>query len=216
VSTETAPAPSSALERNWWLRAPAVLVAPRAVFASLRDDSDEAVESRQDAITAIAGLAGIAAMLATPTARHLLNDYQVSTVLIPVWAFFAGALYAFLLWWAGGGLLFLGSRRLGGQGTWRRSRHVLGLSLAPLALAMLTFWPVRILVYGEDLFRTGGDDYGQGDTVFGGIYLGILAWCLLLLLHGVRTVHGWSWGRAAAAVALAAVFPALIWASSLL
>jgi hypothetical protein len=214
VSIDTAPAPP--LERNWWLRAPAVLVAPRAVFASLRDDSDEAVESRQDAIIAIAALAGISAMLATPTARQLLNDYQVTTVLIPVWAFFAGALYAFLLWWAGGGLLFLGSRRLGGQGSWRRSRHVLGLAVAPLALAMVTFWPIRILVYGTDLFRTGGDDYGRGDAVFGGIYVGILAWCLLLLLHGVRTVHGWTWGRTAAAAALAAVFPALVIAASLL
>jgi hypothetical protein len=208
VSTDTAAAP--ALERNWWLRAPAVLVAPRAVFASLRDDSDEAVEARQDAITAIAGLAGIAAMLATPTSRHLLNDFQVTTILIPVWAFFAGALYAFLLWWAGGGLLYLGTRRLGGLGSWRRSRHVLGLSLAPLALALLTFWPIRILIYGQDLFRSGGDDYGRSDTIFGGIYVGILAWCVLLLLHGVRTVHGWSWARTAGAIALAALFPALV------
>ncbi len=214
VSTETAPA--SALERNWWLRAPAVLVAPRAVFASLRVDSDEAVEVRQDPIVAIAALAGVAAMLGTPTARTLLNDYQVTTILIPIWAFFAGALYAFTVWWAGGGLLFLGSRRLGGRGSWRRSRHLLGLALAPLALAMVTFWPVRILVYGRDLFITGGDDYGRGDAIFGGIYVGILAWCLLLLLQGVRTVHGWSWGRSVVAVALAAVVPALIAASSLL
>jgi hypothetical protein len=214
VSADTAAAPP--LERNWWLRAPAVLVAPRAVFASLRDDSDEAVESRQDAIAIIAGLAGVAAMLATPTARHLLNDYQVTTILIPVWAFFAGAIYAFTVWWAGGGLLFLGSRRLGGQGSWRRSRHLLGLALTPLALAMVTFWPVRILVYGQDLFRTGGADYGRGDAVFGGVYVGILAWCLLLLLQGVRIVHGWSWARSAGAVGLAAVVPVLIAASSLL
>jgi hypothetical protein len=201
---------------NWWLRAPAVLVAPRAVFASLRDDSDEAVEERQDAIVALAALGGVAAMLATPTARHLLDDFQVTAIIIPIWAFFAGSLYAFTVWWLGGGLLFLGSRRLGGQGSWRRSRHLLGLAVAPLAAAMLTFWPVRILLYGEDLFRTGGDDYGRSDAVFGGIYVGILAWCLLLLLQGVRTVHGWSWARSAAAVALAAVVPALIAASSLL
>jgi hypothetical protein len=214
VSADTAAAPP--LERNWWLRAPAVLVAPRAVFVSLRDDSDEAVASRQDAIAMIAGLAGVSAMLGTHTARTLLNDFQVTPVLIPVWAFFAGALYAFTVWWAGGGLLHLGSRRLGGQGSWRRSRHLLGLALTPLALAMVTFWPVRILVYGQDLFRTGGADYGRGDAIFGGIFVGILAWCLLLLLQGVRTVHGWSWPRSAAAVALGAVLPALIAASSLL
>ena len=45
---------------------------------------------------------------------------------------------------------------------------------------------------------------------FGGIYLGFVAWSVLLLVIGVRAVHGWTWGRAAAAVALAAAFPALI------
>ena len=53
----------SALERSWWLRAPAVLVAPRAVFVSLRDESEEAVEARQEPLMAIAGLAGIAGVL---------------------------------------------------------------------------------------------------------------------------------------------------------
>ena len=80
----------------------------------------------------------------------------------------------------------------------------------PLGLSLVTFWPIRLAVYGEDLFRTGGDDYGRGDAVFGGVYLGFVAWSLLLLLVGVRTVHGWTWGRAAAAVALAAAFPVLI------
>ena len=65
-------------------------------------------------------------------------------------------------------------------------------------------------MYGRDLFRTGGDDYGRGYAVFGGIYLGIVAWSLWLLVVGVRSVHGWTWGRAAAAVALAAAFPALV------
>lgn len=209
-------APPSALERTWWLRAPAVLLAPRAVFASLRDDTDDAAEARQEPLAAIAVLAGIATVLASPTFRRMLNDGSVSLVLIPVLAFLAGALYATAAWWLGGGLLHGAVRRLGSEGSWRRSRHTLALSAAPLALALLTFWPVRIAVYGEDLFRTGGDDYGRGDTVFGGIYLGIVAWAVLLLLVGVRTVHGWSWGRAAAAVALAAAFPVLIVAATTL
>jgi hypothetical protein len=87
---------------------------------------------------------------------------------------------------------------------------VLALAAAPLGLSLLTFWPVRIAVYGEDLFRTGGDDYGRGDAVFGGVYLGFVAWSVWLLLIGVRIVHGWPWGRSAAAVALAAAFPALV------
>ncbi|HLY85522.1 MAG TPA: hypothetical protein VKO84_03270, partial [Gaiellaceae bacterium] len=60
----------SPLERNWWLRAPAVLVAPRAVFVALRDDSDEdEVDRRQEALTALIGLAGISAVLGTTVSR---------------------------------------------------------------------------------------------------------------------------------------------------
>jgi hypothetical protein len=208
VSTDTAPAP--ALERNWWLRAPAVLVAPRAVFASLRDDSDEAAEGRQDTLISVAVLAGISVVLTARPFRELLNDGSVSLVVVPVLAFIAGALYGTAVYWLGGGLLHGAGRRLGSQGTYRRARHVLALAAMPVALSLVTFWPLRLAVYGEDLFRTGGDDYGRGDAVFGGIYLGFVAWSLLLLLVGVRTVHGWTWGRAAAAVALAAAFPVLI------
>jgi hypothetical protein len=187
-----------------------VLAAPTAVFASLRDESEEATEARQEPITAIAGLAGIAGVLGTPVARHLLNDGSMSVALIPVWAFIGGVAYALAIYWIGGGLLSRASRRLGGLGSWQRSRHVLALAAAPLALSLLTFWPVRILVYGQDLFRTGGNDYGRGDTIFGAVFIGFLVWSALLLLVGVRAVHGWTWARAAGAVALASVFPALI------
>ncbi len=214
MSTDSAPA--SALERNWWLRAPAVLAAPRAVFASLRDESDEAVEARQEPISALAGLAGIGAVLGTPVARHLLNDASVTLALIPVWAFIGGAVYALAAYWLGGGLLYGAARRLGGLGSYRRARHTLALASAPLALALVTLWPVRIAVYGQDLFRTGGNDYGRGDAVFGTLFLAAFAWSAWLLLVGVRTVHGWTWGRAAAAIALAAAFPALIVAATTL
>lgn len=199
-----------ALERSWWLRALAVLVAPAAVFASLRDESPEAAEARQEPVTAIAGIAGVAGVLGTPVARHLLNDSSMSVALIPVWAFIGGVAYALAVYWIGGGLLSRASRRLGGLGSWRRSRHVLALAAAPLALSLVTLWPVRILVYGQDLFRTGGDDYGRGDAIFGAFFIGFLAWSALLLLIGVRAVHGWTWARAAGAIALAAAFPALL------
>jgi hypothetical protein len=200
----------SALERSWWLRAPAVLVAPRAVFASLRDASPEAVEARQEPLTAIAGLAGIAAVLGTPVARSLLNDFSFSVSLIPVWAFFGGVVYALAVYWLGGGLLYGAARRLGGLGSYRRARHLLALSGAPLALALFTLWPLRIAIYGEDLFRTGGTDWGPGDRIFGALLYAAFAWSALLLVVGVRSVHGWSWARSAAAVALAASLPALI------
>jgi len=69
---------------------------------------------------------------------------------------------------------------------------------------------VRIAVYGTDLFRTGGDDYGRGDAVFGAVYLAFIAWSIWLLVVGVRAVHGWTWLRATATVALAGAFPALL------
>jgi hypothetical protein len=194
----------SALARSWWLRAPAVLVAPRAVFVSLRDESEEAIEARQEPLLAIAALAGIAGVLATPVARQLLNDASFSVSLIPVWAFLGGMAYAVAVYWLGGGLLYGAARRFGGLGSYRRSRSMLALAAAPLALALLTLWPVRILIYGQNLFRTGGTDWGPGDRIFGGLVYFAFAWSAVLVLVGVRSVHGWSWGRSLATVALAA------------
>ena len=200
----------SALERSWWLRAPAVLVAPRAVFVALRDESDEAVEVRQEPLLAVAALAGIAAVLGSPVARELLNDASFSVSLIPVWAFLGGMVYAVAVYWLGGGLLYGAARRFGGLGSYRRARSMLALSAAPLAVALFTLWPVRIAIYGEDLFRTGGTDWGPGDRTFGGLFYFAFAWSAILLLIGIRAVHGWTWGRSLATFALAAALPALI------
>jgi hypothetical protein len=208
ASIDTARA--SALERSWWLRAPAVLVAPRAVFVSLRDESEDAVEARQEPLVAIAGLAGIAAVLGSPVARQLLNDASFSVSLIPVWAFFGGVVYAVAVYWLGGGLLYGAARRFGGLGSYRRARSLLALSAAPLALALFTLWPVRIAIYSEDLFRTGGTDWGPGDRTFGGLFYFAFAWSAILLVIGIRAVHGWSWARSVATFALAAALPALI------
>jgi hypothetical protein len=201
---------TSSLERSWWLRAPAVLVAPSAVFVSLRDESDDAVEARQEPLLAIAGLAGITAVLGSPVARQLLNDASFSVSLIPVWAFLGGMVYAVAVYWLGGGLLYGAARRFGGLGSYRRARSMLALSAAPLALALFTLWPVRIAIYSEDLFRTGGTDWGPGDRTFGGLLYFAFAWSAILLVIGIRAVHGWSWGRSLATFALAAALPALI------
>ncbi len=206
----------SALGRSWWLRAPAVLVAPRAVFVSLRNESEAAVEARQEPLIAIAGLAGIAAVLGTPVARHLLNDASFSVALIPVWAFVGGVLYALAVYWLGGGLLYGAARRFGGLGSYSRARHLLALSAAPLALALFTLWPLRLAIYGQNLFRTGGTDWGPGDRTFGGLLYFAFAWSLLLLVVGVRGVHGWTWARSLATVSLAASLPALVVLATLL
>jgi hypothetical protein len=82
---------------------------------------------------------------------------------------------------------------------------VLAYSAAPIALALVLYWPVRIAVYGADVFRTGGPDGGQAGTILTWLFYGFVAWAVALLLVGVRTVHGWSWARSAAGVGLAAV-----------
>lgn len=201
---------------SWWKRAPLVLLVPRPIFAALRDESDEDAEERQEPLAALIALAGIAVVLASPAFRQMMNNGGVDAILVAVLAFIAGVLYAVATAWLGGGLLFGAARRLGGLGSYRRARHTVELASAPLALAMVTFWPVRIAVYGTDLFRTGGDDYGRGDAIFGGVFLGFVAWSVILLLLGVRATHGWGWGRSAAAVMLAAAFPALIVAATTL
>lgn len=200
----------SAVERSWWLRAPAVLVAPRAVFVSLRDDSDEAMEARQEPLNAMIGLAGFAGVLGSPVARHLLNDPSTSVSLIPVWVFLGGAFYAVAVYWLGGALLHGAARRFGSLGSYRRARCVLALSAAPLALSLFTLWPIRIAIYGQNLFRTGGPDWGRGDRIFGALLYLAFAWSAVLLVVGVRSVHGWGWARSLATVALAAALPTLI------
>jgi hypothetical protein len=199
---------------SWWKRAPLVLLVPRPVFVALRDESVEDAEERQEPLAALIALAGISVVLASPAFRQMMNTGGVDLILVIVLAFIAGVLYAVATAWLGGGLLFGAARRLGGLGSYRRARQSVELASAPLALALVTFWPVRFAVYGTDLFRTGGDDYGRGDGIFGGVFLGFVAWSLILLLLGVRATHGWGWGRSAAAVVLAAAFPALIVAAT--
>jgi hypothetical protein len=180
-----------------------VLQSPRAVFAALRDDSDEAAEARQDAAGSIVWLAGIAAVLATTVASTLLDDVELDGLDLVVWAFLGGGLSGFTLYFFIGKVLHVALRRLGGRGSFRRARHLLAFSAAPVALALLVYWPIRIAIYGEDLFRSGGSDGGTTGTAFAWIFYVFLVWGLVLLVIGVRTVHGWTWARSIASVAWA-------------
>ena len=186
-----------------------MLQAPRPVFAALRDDSDEAAGVRQDAVGAIVWLAGIAGTLATSVASTLLDDPARDWIVLVVWAFLAGGLTGFTLYVFLGKVLHVALRRLGGRGSFRRARHVLAFAAAPVALALLVYWPLRIAIYGEDLFRFEGGDGGTTGTVFAWVFYGFLLWALVLLVIGVRTVHGWTWARAIAGVALAAAITAV-------
>ena len=204
------------LQREWWLRALAVLQSPRAVFAAMRDESPRASQARQEPVIAFIFLAGMAGVLSTTLAGRLLDDGSLDGLDVAVWTFLGGAAYGGTVYWLGGALLLAASRALGGHGSYRRARHLLGYAAAPLALSLLLVWPVRLAVYGQDVFRTGGSDTGAGDTVFEALALGFGAWTLVLLVIGMRAVHGWPWLRAVGAVLLAAAPVGLVVALSAL
>jgi hypothetical protein len=185
-----------------------VLQSPRPVFAALRDDSDEAAEARQDAVGSIIWLAGVAAVLATTVASTLLDDPARDWLVLAIWAFLGGGLSGFTLYFFLGKVLHVALRRLGSQGSFRRARHLLAFAAAPVALALFIYWPVRIAIYGEDLFRFDGSDSGTTGMVFAWIFYVFLVWALVLLVIGVRTVHGWTWARSIAGVAWAAAIGA--------
>jgi hypothetical protein len=201
---------SASQQREWWLRTLAIFQSPQAVFTALRDDSREAAIARAEPITAIVLLAGMAGVLATSVAGGLLDDSRFDGVLVLVWAFIVGGLYALALYWLGGALLHIAGSLLGAHGSYRTTRHLLGFAAAPLVLLLLLVWPVRLAVYGGDVFRTGGGDTGTGDLLFEAAALGFAAWALLLLVIGMRAVHAWSLPRASAAVALAVAPIALL------
>ncbi|HEY7538177.1 MAG TPA: Yip1 family protein [Gaiellaceae bacterium] len=196
--------------RDWWLRTVLVLQAPRPVFVALREDSSEATSARSEQVLLVVWLAGIASVLSTPTAARLMDDHEYDGLLVAVWAFLAGGLYGGVAYWVFGAFLYGGVRALGSQGSYRRSRHVLAFASVPLALS-LVLWPVKLALYGADVFHEGGADAGAGGVIFVVLGLGFLLWTVGLLVLGVRAVHGWSWARAAAAVATAAAMPVLVW-----
>lgn len=203
-------AETHALERLWWKRALAVLISPGPVFAALRDDSDRAAAALQEPVLALILLGGIATVLDTAVTGHMLDDPVVDPLLVAVWAFIGGGFYGTALYWLGGGMLAVAVDLLGGLGSYRRARHVLALSLAPLALSLVTVWPLRIAVLGSSVFRSGGRDSGAAGGVFAGLTLAFAGWALVLLVIGVRSVQEWSWARAITSTALAAAIPALL------
>lgn len=195
--------------RDWWLRVPLVLQRPRPVFVALRDDSDEAAGARAEPVLAIVLLSGIALVLSTGTAGRLMDNQAYDGLLVAVWAFIAGGMYAIFGYFAFGALVFGVVKALGSQGSYRRTRHLIAYAATPIALS-LVLWPFRLALYGEDVFRTGGSDAGAGDRLFQLLQLGFVAWTVALLVIGIRAVHGWTWPRAGLAVAVALGVPVLI------
>jgi hypothetical protein len=189
--------------RDWWIRTLLVLQRPRPVFVALRDESPKAVSDRAEPVLAIVILAGMAWALSTTTAAHLMDDDAYDAVVVAIWAFIVGGIYGFVGYFAISGVLHRSVKALGSHGSYRRTRHVLAFAAVPVVVS-LAAWPVKLALYGEDAFRTGGSDSGVGADVFVVVEAAFLAWALVLLVVGVRAVHGWTWARAVAAVAVAA------------
>ncbi|MGH3091593.1 MAG: Yip1 family protein, partial [Gaiellaceae bacterium] len=195
-------AAESSPERQWWLRTLAVYQAPRAVFAALRDDSDEAAGARQEPVLALVFLAGIAGVLLTGARERFLDDPQIDTLLVVVLVFLTGGIYGAATYWLGGGALHFGLRAAGARGSYRRARHVLAFAAAPFGLMLLLVWPVRLVLYGADSFRTGGGDEGAGGRVLDGFAAAFVLWSLGLLVYGISVVERWTVVRAAVSLAL--------------
>ena len=200
-----APAAKPSPERTWWLRTLAVFQSPQAVFAALRDDSEEAVEARQEPVLALVILAAIAAVLTSPTTGTLMNNAERDSLEVAVLVFLAGLIYGVAGYWVGGGALYLGARAAGSTRSYRQARHALAFAAAPIALSLLVLWPVELAVYGSDLFRTGGSDSGSaGRWVFRGIEAGFYLWSFALLVLGIRAVNRWPVVRSLGALGLTA------------
>ena len=175
-------------ERLWLARAVTVLSSPREVFAGIRDDSDGAARARSEAVLALVLLAGIGSVLWTPTYGRLMDDVAYDGLLVAVVAFIGGGIYGTAVYYLGGLLLHWLTRIVGGS-TYRQARHVLAFASAPLALSLLVVWPLRLGVYGEDVFRSGGADRGAGNAAFVALELVFVAWALALLALGLRVLH---------------------------
>ena len=194
---------------SWWLRALLVAQAPAAVFADLRDDSRQAAEARQEIVAALAFLAGVALTLLTSQASSFADDPARAGIIIPVWLFIAGLLVGIVNYWLAGGVLYLALDWLGARTSYRQARHLLAFAAVPLALSLVLL-PVRLALYGDDIFRSGGTDTGSGAHVFTVLELGFGVWSLVLLAIGIRVVESWSWARALAATALFGVLVAVV------
>jgi hypothetical protein len=188
-----------------------VLVRPRDVFLALRVTDREDLDARAEPILLLVVLAGTAGVLLTSAWDGMLDPGAAGGATLDgftfaVLTFIAGALEGTAGYFLVGAALYLGARGMGSLGGWRIARHVVVFACVPLALSLLLTLPVGLAAFGGDLFRSGGRDSGTGGQIYLAYRLVFVAWSLGLLFFGIRTVYGWTWGRAAGAVALLALF----------
>ena len=201
-----------AAEREWWARLPRLFYAPAGVFVELRDESRAAADARQEPLVAVTFLAGIAMLIGIVALQPPYSRFyaDLSAFNMTFEAILGGALVAISNFWLGGALLYLGARGLGATTGYRLARHMAALATAPFVLVLVLAVPVRLGMYGVDLFRDTGRDSGAGGDVFVALDALALAWTLALALTGIRVTQRWNWGRAASALGIAALFAILL------
>ena len=208
AAAELAAAEADALGRAWWRRVPRVLTAPREVYRALRRTDEADVAARAEPVLAITILAGMAAVLLTPAWGRLGNDPTVDGLVIAVVTFIAGVFYGAAGYFVLGLALWIGAKAVGVDVTARIARQLIGFSALPVALSIVVLVPVIALGFGEDWFRSGGDDEGSARAVVVGLGLAFVAWTLALVAYGSRVTFRLPWLGVVGALALGSVIVA--------
>jgi hypothetical protein len=175
------------------------------VFEAVGNTDEDDLAARQEPVLLIVSLAGIGGVLMSPTWGTVMNSYEVDWLIFAVITFIAGAMYGAAGYFIIGGALYLGAKGMGSEASWRIARHVVAFSAVPLALSLAVTLPLQIALFGERAFETGGPDEGALGSLVVALELVFVAWCVVLLALGVKTVYGWTWARAVGALALLSI-----------
>lgn len=194
--------------RAWWRRVPQILTAPRAVFAALAETDDADVDARAEPVLAITILAGMAGLLLAPAWGTVMNDSTVDTLVVIVLTFVGGLFYGAAGYFLLGLALWLGAKAVGVDPPFKIARQIVAFAALPLALSLVVLVPVIVLGYGDDWFRTGGDDEGTGRAVVTALGLVFVAWSTVLVAVGLRTTFRLPWRGVVGALLLAGVLVA--------
>ena len=165
-----------AATREWWRRVPRVVTAPRSVFAALAETDEVDVDARAEPVLALTILAGMAAMLDQAGVGEGDGRPDRRRLVVLVLTFIGGLLYGAAGYFLLGLALWLGAKAVGVDPPFKIARQVVAFAALPLALSLAVVVPAIVLGYGEDWFRSGGDDdAGNGRTVITGIGLAFVA-----------------------------------------
>ena len=138
-----------------------------------------------------------------------MDDWTVDWLVVAVVTFIGGLFYGAAGYFLLGLALWLGAKAVGVEAPFRIARQLVAFAALPIALSLVVVVPAIVLGFGEDWFRSGGDDdTGNGRTIVTGIALAFVAWSLVLVAIGLRTTFRLPWRGVVAALLLAGVLVA--------